>query len=222
MFDSARKGQVYYPEHDIQQNVNQSIISEKHHYDMTRFSSHETGVIVAVLNAAKAKYPRRYLSMGLANESYPIVYKPRYVLHEMIIQLYASSRRPVDRLSVALAYATKGAHFRPLAIQYFETSIPYIRPSFMSQFWMYSPLCVYSTFSKLYESEHDYAKAIHYLELAWHYGEADNSYFPKHIDELRVKLEHPPKRRPRKPTEEQLQFEKEVTQAARYFIQKYW
>lgn len=222
MFDFAGKRPTYYPEYNIQQNVNQSIISEKHRYDMTRFSPHETSVIVAILNAVKEKYPCRYRSMGFANESYPIVYKPRYVLHEIVVQLYGQSRRPVDRFAVALAYATKSARFRPTAIQYFEAAIPFIRPSFMSQFWMYQPLHVYTTFSKLYEGEHEYAKAIHYTELAWRYGEADNPYFPRRVDELHAKLENPPKHRPRKPTEDQMEFEREIVQAAQHFIQKYW
>lgn len=222
MFDFAGKRQIYYPEYNIRQDVNQSILSEKHRYDMARFSSHEIAVIAAVLNAAKEKYPRQYWSMGLANESYPIIYKPRYILHEMIVQLYGQSHRPSDRFAVALAYASKSAHFRPLAIQYFEAAILFIRPSFMSRFWMYQPLHVYTAFAKLYEAEHKYAEAIRCTKMAWRYGEADNPYFPQRIDELRAKLENPPKRRPRKPSEDQLEFEKEIVQAARRFIQKYW
>ena len=97
--------------------------------------------------------------MGFANGSYSVIYKPRYVLWEMLVQLYKDSTNPIDKFACALAYEAKGALYRENALQKFEESIDYITPEFMQQFISYTPLCVYMKFSRLYESNHEYEKA---------------------------------------------------------------
>ncbi|MCT6798426.1 hypothetical protein [Blautia hydrogenotrophica] len=156
--------------------------------------------------------------MGFANENEPIKYKPRYVLWEILIQLYEDSENPIDKFACALAYETKGALFREKALQKFEESIDYITPEFMQKFISYMPLNVYMKFSRLYESNHEYEKAILYTELGHKYGNKNNPNFNKRIRELQDKIKRNPKKRKYNPSQETLEFEKDIVNAAKYFI----
>ena len=158
--------------------------------------------------------------MGFANESYPIKYKPRYVLWEILVQLYENSSEPIDMFACALAYEAKGALFREKALQKFEKSINYITPEFMQQFISYMPLNVYIKFSRLYESNHEYEKAILYTELGHKYGDRDNPYFDNRIAELKDKIKRNPKKREYNPSQKTLEFEEDVVNAAKYFIKE--
>jgi hypothetical protein len=71
-----------------------------------------------------------------------------------------------DLFAVSIAYESKGAFFRKEAIDYFEKSEQYISPRFMREFLSYMPLHVYTMFSKLYEQEHNYQRAIELIKLA--------------------------------------------------------
>lgn len=200
------------------QDSEQSIISEDGRYDLKRFSQHESDTIYHVINVVKEKYPIDLRSMGFANEIYPIKYKPHYVLWEILVQLYENSNEPIDMFACALAYEAKGALFREKALQKFEESIDYITPEFMQQFISYMPLNVYMKFSRLYESNHEYKKAIFYTELGHKYGDKDNPNFDKRISELGDKIKRNPKKRKYNPSSKALEFEKDVVTAAKYFI----
>ena len=208
----------YHCDFTWEQDSSQSIVTQDGLYDLKHFSQHEADTIKHVFNVAKNTYPSKYQAIGLANESYQIKYKARYVLFETIILLYGDSEKATDKFAVALAYETKGAFFRKQAIDYFENSEKYITPEFMSNFISYSPLHVYTMFASLYEREHDYEKAIHYTKLAKKYGTPNNSYYDVHINELYEKQARKPKRRKAKMPESQIQFEKDVVEAAKYFL----
>ena len=210
----------YMTDMDWIQNSYESITTPDGRYDLKNFSKHEIETIDYVVGVIKEKYPLELRSMGFANESYSIIYKPRYVLWEMLVQLYRDSTSPIDKFACSLAYEAKGAMFRQRAIQKFEESIKYITPEFMQQFISYSPLCVYMKFSRLYESNHEYEKAIYYTQLGHRYGEKDNPNFDKRINELTEKMERAPKRRKYNPSQKSLDFEKDIENAAKYFIKR--
>lgn len=210
----------YMSDMDWYQDSEQSIVTEDGRYDLKRFSKHEADTIYHVINAVKEKYPMELQSMGFANESYPIKYKPHYVLWEILVQLYENSNKPIDIFACALAYEAKGALFREKALRKFEESIDYITPEFMQQFISYVPLNVYMKFSRLYESNHEYEKAISYTELGHKYGDKDNPNFDKRIGELEDKIKRNPKKRKCHPSPGTLEFEKDVINAAKYFIKQ--
>lgn len=139
----------YYPESFLQ-DKDESIICLNGMYDITRFSVHERDVIKDVLYTVKRKYPKKFASMGLINESYPIVYKPRYILFEIAIILYGESLNPIDLFSVSFANATKGAIFRKEAISYFEKSFEKISYRTFDKFASQNFCFVCIKFSELY------------------------------------------------------------------------
>lgn len=201
------------------QDSEQSIVIDGR-YDLKRFSKHESDTIYHVINVVRKKYPIELQSMGFANETYPIKYKPRYVLWEILVQLYESSTEAIDMFACALAYEAKGAQFREKALRKFEDSVAYITPEFMQQFVSYMPLNVYMKFSRLYESNHEYKKAILYTELGHKYGDKDNPNFDKRIEELEDKIKRNPKKRKYNPSQKTLELEKDIVNAAKYFIQE--
>lgn len=187
-------------------------------YDLKNFSNHEIDTIKHVLKIVKQKYPENYRSLGLANESYIIKYKPRYILYELIILKYSQSDNFIDKFAVALAYESKGATYRQCAIKYFEGSINHVSPKIMDDFISYMPSHVYTIFAKLYEQEHDFDKAIYYTKLAQKYGDLNNPYFNIHISELLQKATKGVRKRNRKISTERIEFEKDVTNSARLFL----
>lgn len=205
---------------DIYQDSNQSLVKDGK-YDLTNFSKHELFVIKSVIMDIKKKYPLELRSMGFANNAEFIIYKPRYVLFEMLIELYKYSNNSIDKFACALAYASKGASFRRDALQKFEESIEYISPLFMQQFLCSMPLNVYTKFSKIYEREHEYEKAILYTKLGKKYGEKGNPNFDMRIKELHEKAKKKTKRRNRNISDEDIKFEQEVESAAKYFIKEF-
>ena len=202
------------------QDSTQSITTPDGRYDLKRFSKHELETINYIVGIIKTKYPPKLRSMGFANESAPVKYKPRYVLWEILVRLYKDSTNPIDEFACALAYETKGTMYRKNALRKFEESISYITPEFMQQFNSYSPLCVYMKFSRLYESNHEYDKAIYYTQLGHRYGEKNNPNFDKRINELTEKTKRNPKKRKYNPSQKSLDFEKDIENAAKYFIKR--
>ncbi len=210
----------YIPDDSWEQDESKSIVSNGK-YDLKNFSNHEADTIKHVLNVVKTKYPVEYRSMGIVNESWIIKYKPRYVLFEIAILMYKSSTNPIDLFAVSIAYESKGAFFRKEAIDYFERSEPYISPDFMRDFLSCIPLRVYTMFSKLYEQEHNYQRAIELMKIAKTFGDSSNPNFDIHIIKLMEKAAKNPKKRNIKISETQAKFENDVTEAAKYFL-RFW
>ena len=118
--DNSLRGEYIYPS-EVGQDSLKSITTDDGRYDLLRISTHEASVVRQVLNNARSgKYPHRAVGLGLANESSLIKYKPRYILHEIIVQKYTDTNNPFDMLAVATAYRTKGAIGRGNAIAYYE------------------------------------------------------------------------------------------------------
>ena len=201
------------------QYYDESILDSNGFYDFKNFSKHESDTINHVLSIVKEKYPEEYQSIGLANESYQIKYKPRYILFELIIQKYQHSYNAVDKFSVALSYAEKGSFYRKLALKYFENCMNEISPDFMYNFASYMPLHTYSLIANLYEKEHDYNRAIYYIKLSKKFGDMGNPFFDEKIKSLSEKaLNFCPKWNPRL-TDRESKSEKDITNAALYFLE---
>ena len=149
----------YYPEYYVQ-DKNQSIITERGRYDLTRFSAHESKIVRDVVLTSIQKYPSALQSLGLVNESYVITYKPRYVLFEIAEILFENSLRPEDRVAAAFAYAQRGAIYREKSIFLFENSIDYVSFRTLDQFASLNSAVLYLTIAELYEKEKRYEDAV--------------------------------------------------------------
>ena len=215
-YAEKKQAPIYMP-NDYEQDDSQSITDDSG-YDLTRFSEHEAYIIKHVWDVVNEKYPSEYFALGLANESYCIKYKPRYVLYELIILQFSDSDNPVDLFAVSLAYASKGAFYRKQALDYFERSEASISPDLLDEFLSYMPLHVYNLFSELYEKEHLYDSAICCTRLAKRFGEPGNSFFDDRISMLKIKSQNASPLRSRKMPEKQQIFEANVTDAANFFL----
>lgn len=220
--DNAKNGFVvtYLPDTYIQDS-SKSVVDDNGIYDFRHFSSHEAETVKKVIQTTYAKYPKDLQAIGMANESSSIVYKARSVLFDIIIVLYSNSDSIYDQFAVAIAYETKGAYFRKEALSYFEKVFCKIDPDFMHQFLHFSPLSVYSKFSRLYEAEHNYSKAIELTKIAWKYGDSNNQSFSNRISILESKLANPPKIRNRKVPQDRVDLAINIRQAALDFISEY-
>lgn len=177
----------------VTQNTNESITKDGI-YDFRVFSKHEIDTIISVLrNAFSDKYPKVLRGVGLMNESYAIVYKPRYILLEMVIRLFENSRSPYDALAVAEAYSGKGAAYRSQALEKYEL---YIRKATVFQkktingcFVSLSNLFLFDKISSLYEQEHNLYRALEYAELAEKLNADQLPHYPIHTATILLKIE---------------------------------
>lgn len=144
----------YYPE-DYVQDKNKSLLTDDGKYDMIRFSVHEDWTIRNVIAQANKKYSIKYRGIGLANESYPVVYKPRYILFDVIVIVFGDSKNPFDQIAVSFAYIQKGAYYRKNAIEYFETAIDQVPLSELNRFASVSELSKSVLFSGFFSKEHN-------------------------------------------------------------------
>lgn len=211
---------TYVPE-CYKQDTTKSIIDENGSYDFTRFSRHETSIIQKVIKTTLRKYPADYFSVGLANESLAIIYKPRYILLDIIVAAFENSSNIYDQFAVAISYAKQGAQYRNEAIRYFEMTFDAISPEFMQQFSSLSPLSVYSMFSEIYEKEHLFEKAIDMTKLAWKYANQNNEFFPSRISDLDKKILNPPKTRKRRISDQQITMSESIRRASLEIVTSY-
>ena len=208
---------LYYPE-CYTQDRNESVVAENGKYDLTRFSAHEVKTIREVLSVSQSKYPERYRALGLANESYVIVYKPRYILFEILVSLYKNSENPLDMIAVSFAYSQKGAMFRKEAIEFFEKSNKFVGFKTLDKFSSLSSASFYLKVAELYEQENENELAIYWLKKSLLRGGLNAEYLKSKIESIENK---PPRmKRKRSPSESSIEFEKKVHLAASYFIRK--
>lgn len=216
---NAKNPFLYYPE-SYPQDRNQSIIASDNKYDLKKFSLHESNIIQQVILTVFSKYPAHLRSLGLVNESYVIVYKPRYVLFEIAIIMYENSSRPEDILSAAYAYSQKGALFRKNAIDLYEKSISFVSFQTLDKFASLYSAGIYSDIAALYEKEKDYESSIYWMKKVLKRGGLNNRYYEKKILELGNKVP-PVARKSKKISDSQAEFEKNVRSAALYFMGKF-
>lgn len=212
---------LYYPEY-FEQDSSQSIIDGSGKYDLTRFSMHESEIVRQVLFTAKNKYPKELRALGLVNESYPIKYKPRYVLFEIAVVSYCKSSRPEDHIAVGFAYLQKGAQFREKAISHYERSIDFVSFQTLDMFASLSALGTYLNLSGLYEKEKRYIDAGKWIKKAIARGGGNTEYFVQKLETIKAKENTPQKkRRKAKVSEDSMDFERKTYSAAIYFMKKF-
>lgn len=210
---------LYYPE-SYSQDKSQSVITADNKYDLKRFSSHESSIIQQVIFTTFSKYPARFQSLGLANESCVIVYKPRYVLFEVAAIMYENSLKPEDVLAAAYAYSQKGAAFRKRAISLYEKSVNYVSFRTLDKFASLYSAIVYSDIASLYEKEHNYESSIYWMEKVMKRGGLNNRYYSEKISYLEKKST-PATRKAKPISNSQAEFEKNVRAAALHFMRKF-
>lgn len=199
-------------------NMPTRVIDENGRYDLKRFSKQEYNVVKSTLSLVDRKYPAALRSMGLASEAYQAVYKPRYVLFDIVIVRHEKSLSPIDQLAVALAYESKGAFFRAQAISYFESAIQRIDMSKVNRFNSFPPMSIYLKFSEIYEKEHDYQKAIFFMKEAMTSRGASKEYCIEQLKKLEKKLKNPPRTRKSKKPDYYDEFERDVRRASIAFL----
>lgn len=208
----------YYPE-VYDQDSNQSIIDEKGKYDLTRFSKHESEIVCRAIDVVRNKYPQDLAALGLANESYVIVYKPRYVLFEIAVIMYSASNIPEEQIVAAFSYSQKGAMFREDAISLYEKSINRVSFKALDMFASLSAVSTYLKLAELYEKEYQYQNALFWLQKALCRGGLNNPYIKEKMQSIRTKIDRSPREK-RAPSKNAIDFERKVHSAAIYFMGK--
>ena len=175
------------------QDSSRSLRTADGEYDFEHFSDHEIEVIVSVIRTAKScKYASELKGIGLANEAYSIVYKPHYILDEIIIQKYKDSDSPFDLLAVGEAYNNQGARAYREALEYLlrydreatqeqkDTAQEYLmvarEPSFSIQIAL------------LYEKVGDFQNALAYAMRAMELDESSYHYTYSLVGEIYRKI----------------------------------
>lgn len=161
-------------------------------YDFSFLDKNELATISTVLRSANSKYTPEMTGLGLVIESASVVYKPRYVIQEIIIQKYKHSENPFDVLATALAYLSKGAQFRSSAIECFEK---YFRSADASQRRLAAKYCpaaseplVLLNLAELYEKENRLDEALETALKADCLNHSVSPGFPLRIGSIYLKM----------------------------------
>lgn len=210
---------MYFP--DVYEQDKSKSILDGDSYDLTRFSAHEESVIFSVLETVDRKYPEPLKGIGFFNESYTIMYKPRYVLMEICSRRYESSDNPFDKLGAALAYLEKGAFFRSKAIGCFESVYSQIDDKVLAEFNKVVLIHLYSQMAKAYEGERQYQKALDIIERIALINTDAEAYYIEEKKRIQKKLDNPTKSRSRKMSESQAILEENIILAAEKFEADY-
>lgn len=163
-------------------------------YDFDNLSDEELNTILTVLrNTYSGKYTKDFLALGLSIETYHIVYKPRYILNEIIIQRYSCSKSPYDNLAVAFAYQTKGAMFYKETVQFYEKFLNSVsekdKKLLQTKFILTSEPSLSNSISIAYEHIYDFENALKYAIEAEKYNTMNLPYYPKHIGSIYLKID---------------------------------
>lgn len=175
------------------QDSNLSVVDVSGKYDMNHFSQHEIDTILTVLKNAKCgKYPKSLEGLGLANEASAIMYKPRYVLFEIVIQKYGKSKQPYDMLAVAQAYESKGSFGRQKAIEYYNlwlsNSSSHQRATAAKLFLDASEPFFSYRIAKLYYLENNLENALEFAKNAQHNNKQGAPAYPLLIASIYKKM----------------------------------
>ena len=163
-------------------------------YDFSRLSASDLCTIVEVLRVSKsAKYTTELHGLGAVNEAAQIRYKPRYVLHEIIIQTYAKSSNALDILAVGFAYKTKGAGFRKQAIDCFERyqQLAKRRDRQLAENCFFDAQEPYFSYglAELYSSEYQFDIALEYATFAEKHNASNAPGYPQLIASILLKTD---------------------------------
>lgn len=203
----------YYPE-CYAQDRDKSILTSDQRYDMTRFSTHEDKVIRDVIAQANKKYPSKYRGIGLANESHVVIYKPRYILFDVVVIAFGDSENPLDQIAVSFANIQRGAYYRKDAIRYFEAAIDRVPLSELDRFSSLSVLSMLVKISEAYEREKEFDKAIYWLKILIERKVGNTLHFQEKIDKMESYINSGKPIRKRKIQRKQSEFDRQSYEAA--------
>lgn len=108
----------------------------------------------------------------------------------------------------------KGALYRQDAIDYFEAAIDRISLNDLDRFASLSCLTFLIKISETYEREHNYEKAIYWLKVLNKRERGKNQYVKNKISQLEERQNDLKPIRKRKPSEKQIEFERQIYEAA--------
>lgn len=142
-------------------------------YCFTCITPEENEEIVSILDKAD-KLPPDQQGVALAFYSESTIYKPHYIIDQIIIEFVNGSTYPLDRLAEFIAYSRKGSAFRQNAINSFEeyekVKINVEMPSVNSCITAYSSARLYLMAAEIYEKEYQFEKALHSVEKSCQNG----------------------------------------------------
>ncbi len=131
-------------------------------YEFSCITPDENETIISALRTAD-QAPANQRGIVLAFITEAIVYKPRNVISQIIIEYGKYSEYPLDRLAKAIAFSRKGAVFRKDAISDFEEyfNCPDIdnMPTRNGR-KIYSDAHIFVTLADLYEKEYQFEKLL--------------------------------------------------------------
>ena len=166
-------------------------ITEGGYYDFTMLTNDERNYILEKLNEAENKYSGDYSAIGLCFVSISTVYKPGYIMPQIVILKYGNSEKPLDLLAVAIAYSKKGARYRKKAIEYFEkyyeNPIPAALPN--SEYPLFDERYLALNLSDLYEKEYEFEKAVSVLNGYLQNVNSKDMVFIEKIGQILVKID---------------------------------
>lgn len=152
-------------------------------YDFTCITEKENNTILGILNNVIEKFQEDEYGIGLAFESESVVYKPKYIIEQIIIEYANHSDNSLDYLAKGIALSRKGAEFRSQAIQAFEDYLPLSEhkeiPT-INEKPIYRKRAIYYLMADLYEKENQLEKSLQYFEKC---AETDIDYPPYRIEE---------------------------------------
>lgn len=138
-------------------------------YNFTCITEEENDAILSMLKTAQS-YPESQRGISLAFNSESVIYKPRYIINQIIVEYSENSVFPLDKLAKFIGYFRKSSQFRPDAIKAFESYIPNYSqaniPLAPSGNPMYSLSWLYLTVAELYEKEGLFEKALNAIDMS--------------------------------------------------------
>ena len=152
---------------DVISDKNATKTNETGEYNFKCITEEENQEIIAILKATIDEFQEPYIGIGLAFKSEAAVYKPRYILNQIIIEYCSNSYNKFDILAKAIAFSRKSAKYRSLALSEFEKYFSSHEIAEMPQkngLPIYSEYRLFCVMAELYEKEYQFESALYCLE----------------------------------------------------------
>lgn len=141
-------------------------------YNFTCVTSEENAEILSLLKSA-AEYPADQRGIALAFYSESAIYKPRYIINQIIIEYAEQSGTPLDTVAEFIAFSRKSSNFRTKALEVFE-SVPktlcFPPTPYGNDTAMYSWSRLYLIAAEIYEKEYQFEKALNAIKKCSKYN----------------------------------------------------
>lgn len=129
-------------------------------YNFACVTPEENDTIISLLSQAN-EFPYVQRGIALAFLSENTVYKPRYIVNQILIEYSEQTDGKLDKAAGFIAYSRKGSAYREKAIKAFEQLDANMAfPQSVSGLEMYSWSGLYLIAAELYEKEYQLEKAL--------------------------------------------------------------